>query len=376
MAFNNDISSAVAQYVYTQSDGNVTEPVNGSYLQAFCEYLGVTESVDDSWLVALCIHFGITEPLNGSWTIALANYYDITYPTGGTWWMALAFAGGGPIPVDLIWNTTDTDWNLEEEYWLTAIAPGLPTFDQEGDLLESTTPTLTGTCDVNNKILLTINNVTYTSIANEFGIWSVDVTQALPGAPLTGQNYSVYITAKDLINGLESSIIGSVNILQSSKTLTFEMRSSWSLYWFWTAVQVQQETTPGVWNPIEIDGNPFIWSNSDYTGTQSFYKTDNIGASMSGIYGIRYYAYDPSIPQGQSQEVGPAKREITLDSGYNYRIVAQPFGSTNPTTETNYGQFNWYTVKDGTTTLLPEYPAVANNDIYWYGGYIQQTFTL
>ena len=96
---NNDISSAVAQYVYTQSSGNVTEPVNGSYLQAFCEYLGVTESVDDSWLVALCNHFGITQPLNGSWTIALANYYGITYPTGGTWWMALAFAGSpGPTP--------------------------------------------------------------------------------------------------------------------------------------------------------------------------------------------------------------------------------------------------------------------------------------
>ena len=117
MAFNNDISSAVAQYVYTQSDGNVTEPVNGSYIQAFCVYLGVTESVDDSWLVALCIHFGIAEPLNGSWTIALANYYSITYPTGGTWWMALANASYTPPFPPFIWNLNTTKYNQETRKW-------------------------------------------------------------------------------------------------------------------------------------------------------------------------------------------------------------------------------------------------------------------
>ena len=82
MAFDTGISSAVAQYVYTQSQGAVVEPIGGSYIQAYCEYLGVTEPIGNSWLIALCNYFGITEPLNGSWTIALANYYSIVYPTG------------------------------------------------------------------------------------------------------------------------------------------------------------------------------------------------------------------------------------------------------------------------------------------------------
>ena len=99
MAFDTGISSAVAQYVYTQSNGAVTEPIGGSYIQAYCQYLGITEPVNSSWLQALCNHFGITEPLYGSWTIALANYYGITYPTGGTWWMALSQAVGGYVPV-------------------------------------------------------------------------------------------------------------------------------------------------------------------------------------------------------------------------------------------------------------------------------------
>ena len=98
MAFDIGISSAIAQYVYTQTAGTVTEPVNGSYIQAYCEYLGITEPLNASWLQALCNHFGITEPLNGSWTIALANYYGITYPAGGTWWYALSQAPAGYLP--------------------------------------------------------------------------------------------------------------------------------------------------------------------------------------------------------------------------------------------------------------------------------------
>ena len=98
MAYDTGISSAVAQYVYTQSNGAVTEPIGGSYLQAYCEYLGATTLIGNSWLITLCDHFGITEPLNGSWTIALANYYGITYPTGGTWWQALSQATAGYLP--------------------------------------------------------------------------------------------------------------------------------------------------------------------------------------------------------------------------------------------------------------------------------------
>lgn len=123
MAFDTGISSAVAQYVYTQSEGAVTEPIGGSYIQAYCEYLGITEPLYNSWLIALCNYFGITEPLNGSWTIALANHYDITYPTGGTWWMALANASGTPPASPFIWNLNTNLWNLETRTWNIPVAP-------------------------------------------------------------------------------------------------------------------------------------------------------------------------------------------------------------------------------------------------------------
>jgi PKD repeat protein len=128
MAFDTGISSAVAQYVYTQSNGAVTEPIGGSYLQAYCEFLGVTEPLNNSWLIALCDYFGITEPLNGSWTIALANYYGIVYPTGGTWWMALANTPYiNPTP-PFIWNEDTNNWEAEARIWNIG-TPVVPTAD-------------------------------------------------------------------------------------------------------------------------------------------------------------------------------------------------------------------------------------------------------
>jgi PKD repeat protein len=129
MAFDTGISSAVAQYVYTQSSGAVTEPVGGSYIQAYCEYLGITEPLYNSWLIALCDYFGITEPVNGSWTIALANYYGITVPTGGTWWMALALeASPTPPTAPFIWNLDTNFWEAETRVW-DYIEPVVPTAD-------------------------------------------------------------------------------------------------------------------------------------------------------------------------------------------------------------------------------------------------------
>lgn len=110
------IQSVIQTYVFNQSGGLVTEPVNGNWLQAYCEFLGITEPVNASWLQALCLYFGITAPLFGSWTIALANYYGITQPLNGTWWYALSQAGP-PTPTDLIWNTTTTQWQLETTLW-------------------------------------------------------------------------------------------------------------------------------------------------------------------------------------------------------------------------------------------------------------------
>ena len=115
---SNDITSAVQQYVLNQSNGAVTEPVNGSYLQAYCEYLGITEPLNSSWMQALCNHFGITQPLYSSWVIALANHYGITTPAGyGTWWMALADAGSPTPPVDVLWEAILTNWEAETRNW-------------------------------------------------------------------------------------------------------------------------------------------------------------------------------------------------------------------------------------------------------------------
>jgi PKD repeat protein len=133
MAFDTGISSAVAQYVYTQSQGAVVEPIGGSYIQAYCEYLGITEPIGNSWLIALCNYFGITEPLNASYTIALANYYGITYPTGGTWWMALANAEPfNPTTPPFIWNEDTRKWESEDRIW-NYVTPVAPTADFTSD---------------------------------------------------------------------------------------------------------------------------------------------------------------------------------------------------------------------------------------------------
>lgn len=102
------------QYAENQSNGAVTEPVNGSWVAAYCVYLGITNP-QSTWIQSLCEHFGITQPLYGSWTIALANYYGITEPLNGSWWYALAQA---PTPgVSLIWDQTTTLWEAETTQW-------------------------------------------------------------------------------------------------------------------------------------------------------------------------------------------------------------------------------------------------------------------
>ena len=111
-----DITNVIQQYVYNQTSGAVTEPVNGSWIQAYCEYLGITEPVNASWLQALCGYFGITEPLYGSWVIALANHYGITAPENGTWWWALADAGGAPV-VPMQWDLNTNLWEAETRTW-------------------------------------------------------------------------------------------------------------------------------------------------------------------------------------------------------------------------------------------------------------------
>ena len=112
---NPDITNAIQQFVYTQSNGVVTEPVNGSWLQAYCEFLGITSPSNGSWLQALCEYEGIASPLYGSWVIALANHYGITAPLNGTWWWALAYASY--VPPVLVWELTTSQWENETTNW-------------------------------------------------------------------------------------------------------------------------------------------------------------------------------------------------------------------------------------------------------------------
>jgi len=109
------MQSVQQTYVFNQTNGAVTETVNGNWLQAYCEFLGITQPVNNSWLQALCNHFGITEPLYASWTIALANYYGITQPQNGSWWYALSQA---PIPSSsFIWDENTELWEAEARTW-------------------------------------------------------------------------------------------------------------------------------------------------------------------------------------------------------------------------------------------------------------------
>ena len=98
-------ADAKQQYVFNVSNGEVTEPVGGSWLSAYAIYLGATEP-KGTWLQTICHQLGITEPVNGSWVQALAFFYGITESIGGNWWIALALEA-----------TSADDWMLSTGIW-------------------------------------------------------------------------------------------------------------------------------------------------------------------------------------------------------------------------------------------------------------------
>lgn len=115
MAITSNMTSAVQEYVFVQSEGTIIVPVNGSWIQAYCAYLGVTAPVNGSWLQALCEFRGVTEASNGSWVQALAESYSILLPINGSWWMALA-QEEAPLPA-FFWNINNTLWESETRTW-------------------------------------------------------------------------------------------------------------------------------------------------------------------------------------------------------------------------------------------------------------------
>ena len=73
---------------YARKEG-VTEPVNGSWLQAICEKLLVSYEGDAWQNIAQSQRYLLTEPLNGSWIQAIALAEGIKEPVNGSWLQAI-----------------------------------------------------------------------------------------------------------------------------------------------------------------------------------------------------------------------------------------------------------------------------------------------
>ena len=352
-----DITNSIRLYAECISGGAITEPTGGSWISAIAIWQGSTEPLNASWLQRHCDNLGITQPVEGSWLIALSYYYNEFLPINGTWANAILI-GCGAVPTDLIWNLTTTEWQLETSDWATGSAPTSPTFDQDGGSVTSSTPTFTGTSQALCFINLTIDNQEYLSQADGAGVWSINVTNTLPGAATPGTAYSVSIICKDSATGLESTpFVGSINVISNSVNVQIVMNTSWSLAWVYSWIEIQKQISvgPEVWESIEYNGNPTF-------GGGSFYKSDAgpYGATP-GIYGINFYNNDDG---GTTVNV---EREITLEVGAQYRVLGAGI-SDGPT----YGQYTSYSIEKNGTNVLPEY--FPTEFQYSIAGVEQQTF--
>jgi hypothetical protein len=359
-----DITNSIRLYAECISGGAITEPTGGSWISAIAIWQGSTEPLNASWLQRHCDNLGITEPVNGSWLIALSYYYNEFLPINGTWANAI-LVGCGAVPTDLIWNLTTTEWQLETSDWATGTAPATPTFDQDGQSIANLNPTFTGTSQAFCFINLTIDGSEYVSQADAGGLWSILVTNALTGSASPGAQYVVDIVCKDSATGLESiPFVGSVGIVKTTETLTLQLSTGWSLYWYVNAIQIEQEVTPGNWTPIEYEGNIRYGTNFS-----KFYKQDLAYGSTTDPTELLYTMNFQQNDEFAGSQGEDTPREIILTTGFNYRIVARNFGGTS------YGQYAYYEVfKDGTTPFLPFYNTPTNAE--WQDGYVQQTFTL
>ena len=358
-----DISNNIRKYAECISSGAITEPTGGSWISAIAIFQGSTEPLNASWLQRVCDNLGITEPVNGSWLIALSFYYERFTPTNGSWSYSIQLGceAGPPAPTELIWDQTTSEWQDEEAAWAIGVAPSQPTFDQDGDLITGPTLVLTGTGDAGTEVDVSVDGTMYFAVVDGLGVWTI-TTGALPGAVSPGLEYTVTAIAKDLTTGLISSEFqGNLFVLATSKVLSFELFSDWSLEWYFSGIQVEQEVTAGNWTAVEYNGNP-TWSN----GTK-FYKVQPwiSAGTVPGISNqnvISYQDGDEALP-------GIPTRFIELDQGFNYRIV----GASRQASP-NYGRFSRYTVYDDQgAVFLAEYDG---EDVDYVTGTVQQTFTL
>lgn len=336
-----DITNTIRLYAECISGGAITEPNGGTWMSAICIWQGSTEPLNVSWLQRHCDNLGITQPVNGSFLIALSYYYGETEPINGTWANAV-LVGCGAVPTDLIWNLTTTEWQLETSDWATAAAPSTPTFDQDGQSITTSTPTLTGTSESLCFVTLAINGIEYLTQSDVSGLWSIDITGGLPGAPSPGTSYSVNIICRDSTSGLESlPFVGSIDVILTIATITVTMNTSWSLGWVYSWIVIEEliSTGPEVWQPVEYEGNP------TFNNFNNFYKVDAgpYGATP-GIYGINFYNND------DGGTLGNVQREILLEPGVDYRVMGDSI-----TSGTTYGRYVSYQIDNGVIPVLAEY---------------------
>lgn len=367
-------SPTLRLYAECISSGAITEPNGGTWMSAIALWQGSTEPLNGTWLQRHCDNLGITEPQFGSWLIALSYHYGETEPINGTWANAI-LVGCGAVPTDLIWNLTTTEWQLETSDWKTAVAPVTPTITTGPDYTTDL-PLFQGTAEPNNLFTLTVNGITYNGTVDGTGNWSVQTTTNIPGSS-GGTAYTVDIFTTRASDGLTSATLNApITITLSVLTIVVQLIDSYGDGWNGGSIQIEKEETPGVWTPIEYNGNPYRYSSatnfaSDLPENRIYYKQLNYG----GLYGLTFEEYEYGVSTGGVEPfpTTPASRiwldtqdirTIDLEPGFNYRTTVWYKGS--------FAEERSYNIKNGATTIASFGPT----GVGWEPDDIQVTFTL
>ncbi|HFW5376383.1 TPA: Ig-like domain-containing protein [Salmonella enterica subsp. diarizonae serovar 61:l,v:z35] len=158
---------------------------------------------------------GVTEP-NASISLSLNGVtYYITASSDGTWSFTVPnplLEGNNSYSIFIIDNAGNTSSKVTGNIILDTIDPStsavLSPSDNSGDLDDNitnvTTPTVTGLTEAGSTIVLKINNYTYSTRADNNGVWSLKINDALPD----GNNaYTIIVTDVAGNQGTESGHI-------------------------------------------------------------------------------------------------------------------------------------------------------------------------
>ena len=405
----------------------ITTPVYGSWVIALANHYGVTQPLNGSWW------FGIAnEACNGLSLAPLANFTSdftsiqegdsvqftdtSTVPAGGsaiTDWQ-WAFTGGTPgsyvgqtpnlvqystagqyevslsatnaegtgtktvqnyitVLGDLIWNTTDVDWNLEESNWATdTVAPAAPVWSSF-TTTNDPQPTVNGTAEANSAITFVINAVTYTTTTNGAGNWTININQDLPGSATPGSDYLGSCTATDVAGNTSAATTATITSLTTVQVYEFVMEDTYGDGWNggWVILQKEFPSGTGSWIDVNFNGNPYCFNNvADMANdvNRRYYATDTLNAGgMSGPAGLRFERYDADDPNfpgtGARDYKGPVSRFLDIEPGESYKVVVGWVGS--------YESERVWKLYDNNGTLL----FTQSGSGGWGGGAIQYTFT-